>query len=85
MTLRIYVDFNTMMMDERDWVSINPHSNRDLMHKLRPDMHVILYDETLEVEAALEFDTVNEWWWGEPNWSTSRDLAHPEPTVEARP
>ena len=47
MTLRIYVDFNTMMMDERDRVSINPYSNGDLMHRLRPEMHVVLSDETL--------------------------------------
>jgi hypothetical protein len=85
MTLRIYVDFNTMMMDERERVTINPYSNRDLMHRLRPGMRVILSDETLEVEAELMFDAAHGMWLGEPNWSTSRDLPLPESMVEAKP
>jgi hypothetical protein len=85
MTLRIYVDFNTMMMDEQERVTINPYSNRNLMHKLRPGISVILSDETLEVEATLTFDSAHGQWLGEPIWSTSRDLPLPEPTLRAEP
>jgi hypothetical protein len=40
-------------------------------------MHVILFDETMEVQALLEFDEADQRWWGTPDWSTSRDLPAP--------
>jgi hypothetical protein len=85
MTLRIYVDFNTMTADARERAYINTGIQGNLAGSLRSGMVVVLADETLEVEAVIEYDEGDQTWWGEPIWSTSRDLAHPEPTVEARP
>lgn len=75
---RIYADFNTMMMDERERVLINTIAQADLATTLRPGLVTVLYDETLEVEAVVEFDEDDQRWWAEPRWSTSRDLPCPE-------
>lgn len=74
MTLRIRVDFNTSMADERERVWINTGLQRELESLLRPDMWVVLSDTDLEVSARLEYDAQDGRWYGVPNWSTSRDL-----------
>ena len=75
---RIYVDFNSMTMDERERVLINTIAQPELASTLRPGLAAVLYDETLEVEAVVEFDKEDQRWWAEPRWSTSRDLPCPE-------
>jgi hypothetical protein len=77
MTLRISADFNTMLMDPSERILINPATHRNLARSLRSGMHVILFDETMEVQALLEFDEADQRWWGTPDWSTSRDLPAP--------
>jgi hypothetical protein len=68
---RIYVDFNTMMQDQQERVRIH---QRRVQPCFRIGMHVIIHDETLEVDALLEFDETRRIWWARPDWSTSRDL-----------
>lgn len=82
---RIYVDFNTMMTDERERVLITTIARADLASTPRPGLVTLLYDETLEVEAVVEFDEDDHLWWSEPRWSTIRDLPCPESSPVDRP
>lgn len=75
--MRIYVDFNTMMTDPEERVSINTTVQKDLEQRLHPGLRVVLYAEDLEVEASVEFDEEHKAWLGRPDWSTSRDLPYP--------
>jgi hypothetical protein len=67
------VDFNTMAMDERERVLIHPVTQAAVIPSLRPGLVVLLSDDTLEVEARLEFDDADQRWWGVPDWNTSHD------------
>lgn len=84
MTLRVYVDFNTMGMDEEERVLLNTAVYHSLVDELRPGLPITLWDETLEVEAMAEFDEQDGRWWGKPDWSTSRDVACYEADTEQR-
>ena len=84
MTVRLYVDFNTMAIDPRERVYINPHTQPVLMKELHPGLVVTLYDEEMEVEAVVEFDEHDKVWLGQPHWSTRRDLSLPS-NNDARP
>jgi hypothetical protein len=77
MAVRLYVDFNTMAMDPKARVSINPHMQPVLTQELHPGLVVTLYDEEMEVEAVVEFDEHDHTWLGQPNWSMRRDLPLP--------
>ena len=77
MAVRLYVDFNTMAMDPKARVSINPHMQPVLTQELHPGLVVTLYDEEMEVEAVVEFDEHDRIWFGQPHWSTRRDLSLP--------
>ena len=84
MTVRLYVDFNTMTMDPKERVYINPHTQSVLMQELHTGLVVTLYDEEMEVEAVVEFDERDRVWLGQPHWSTRRDLSLPS-SNNARP
>jgi hypothetical protein len=78
---RIRVDFNTMMMDEKQRVYIgrenSPQDDQQLLKSLHQDSWVILYDEEMEVDASIDIVEVRESykaWLGRPDWSTRRDL-----------
>lgn len=74
--IRISVDFNTIMRDERRRVLINLDTHRDIVHLLRPGLRVILFEgeeEVQEVEAILEYDAKYGEWWGRPDWSSERN------------
>jgi hypothetical protein len=75
MILRLYVDFNTMAIDPKERVYINPHMQPVLTQELHTGLIVMLYDEEMEVEAVVEFDEHDRAWLGQPNWSTRRDLS----------
>lgn len=77
MAMRLYVDFNTMTIDAKERVYINPRMQPALAKDLRPGLVVTLYDEEMEVEAIVEFDEYADAWLGRPNWSTRRDLPLP--------
>ncbi len=77
MAPRVYVDFNTMAKDSERRVHINTRVQQDIISLLRPGLPVILYDETLEVEAIAEFDEQCKEWVGRPDWSPRRDLPYP--------
>ena len=81
MLTRIYVDFNTMMVDERERVLIHPTVYEDLAGRLRPMLPVVLYDEEMEVDAVVEFDEEHELWLGKPDWSTRLPAATYKGTV----
>jgi hypothetical protein len=76
MTLRIAVDFNTMTVDEKERVYINTVLQPTLIEQLHPGLHVVLYDEEMEVEATLEFDEQQHVWLGCPIWSTQQDIPY---------
>jgi hypothetical protein len=84
MEVRLYVDFNTMTMDPKERVYINPHTQPARAQELHPGQVVTLYDEAMEVEAVVEFDEHDHVWLGQPNWSTRRDLPLPS-NHDARP
>jgi hypothetical protein len=78
---RIYVDFNTMMMDEEERVHIGvegaAYDEWELLESLQPGALVTLYDEELEVEAIVELvasSTGQKVWLGKPDWSTCHDI-----------
>ena len=77
MAMRLYVDFNTMAIDPKERVYINPHTQLVPMQELHPGLVVTLYDEEMEVEAVVEFDEHDHTWLGQPNWSMRRDLPLP--------
>jgi hypothetical protein len=79
--IRIYVDFNTMMMDKEERVYIgNEDSQQDsqtLLGSVEAGMLVTLYDEELEVDAIVDVvqsEKGQRIWLGKPDWSTRRDL-----------
>ena len=78
---RVYVDFNTMMMDEEERVYIGSEGSAqddpDKLKSLEQGAWVTLYDEELEVDAVVECVELREGqraWLGKPDWSTRRDL-----------
>lgn len=77
MQTRIYVDFNTMMMDEQARVYISADGDQDKVQGLHSGLLVTLYDEELEVEATVELAASSSGrrvWLAKPDWSTRRDL-----------
>ncbi len=74
MTLRIAVDFNTMLMDPEERVVLNTAGNPQLETSLKPGLTVIIYDESLEVGAVAELVEPTGRWLARPDWRTSRDL-----------
>ena len=80
MTLRIFVDYNTVADKMSSYttserVSINTKVFKHLLDVLRPSLPVILYDEeSLEVDATAEFDTEHQRWYAVPDWTTRREL-----------
>ena len=77
MAVRLYVDFNTIAMDPKERVYINPHTQPGLTQQLHTGLVATLYDEEMEVEAVVEFDEHDRVWLGQPHWSTRRDLLLP--------
>ncbi len=78
MSLRILVDFNTMMQDPEERVRINlsVDANSHAARVLHPGAVVILYEpDDLEVEAIVEYDDKHKAWLAKPNWPTRRDLS----------
>jgi hypothetical protein len=67
MTARLYVDFNTMALDPKERVYINPHTQSVLTQELHTGLVVMLYDEEMEVEAVVEFDEHDRVWLGQPH------------------
>lgn len=82
MAMRVYVDFNTMMMDPEERVYIGKEGSlqddQDVLAALHPDLPVVLFDEEMQVEAIPELDPETGVWLGRPIWSTQRDLLSAE-------
>jgi len=81
MSTRIYVDFNTMTMNPQERVSINTDLQPDLAARLHPGLSIVLYDEEMEVEGTVEFDTTHQQWFAQPHWTTRHDLTTLENTA----
>ena len=71
----IAVDFNTMLMDPDERVTINTEVAPELVDVLDPGEDIVIFDETLEVEARVELDSQSRRWMARPDWTTSRDRA----------
>lgn len=80
--LRVYVDFNTMAQDEEARVWIPTSVRPDLMDLMAPGRVVVLFDETLEVQAVVERVAADEWW-ARPDRRTYRALVEREPVDAA--
>ncbi len=79
--IRLYVDFNTMMMDPLGRVTVaeigsDRPDDQEALRVLKPDLPIVLYDETMEVEAVAVLDSAEGVWLAEPDWSTRHDLAY---------
>ena len=75
MSLRVQVDYNTVLDDDRGRIFINTNAHKDLLNLLIPGMSLILYDyESLEVNAVAEFDETEQQRYAVPDWPTRRDL-----------
>ena len=81
MIVRIFVDFNSMLMDQEERVYIgregDPQDDQDLLKSLGQGSPVLLYDGEMEVNATVEIVLFREGykaWLGRPDWSTRRDL-----------
>ncbi len=61
-------------MGERKTIVVNISMKKTRSKHLRPGLLVTLYDEEMEVEATVEFETQNLIWLGRPNWASRRDL-----------
>lgn len=75
MAVRIAVDFNTATMEPEERVVLPAALDDALRSVLQSGLPVILYDETLEVEAVVELAEPSRRWLARPDWATSRDLA----------
>lgn len=71
---RIYVDFNTTQMDDRERVCINTGIKPELLEQIKEGMRVVFFDEEFEVEGVVEYDPQYGFWLGRLDWSTRRDL-----------
>lgn len=81
MAIVIYVDFNTMMTDPLHRVYISEEGaddpeDQEVLKVLKPGLPIVLYDETMQVEAIAEFDPEQGVWFGQPKWATKRDLTY---------
>lgn len=81
MAIMIYVDFNSMMVDPLHRVYIAEEGSddpdeQDALKVLQPGANVVLYDETMQVEASVEFDPEQHVWLAQPKWATKRDLVY---------
>jgi hypothetical protein len=76
MALRVFVDYNTMLADDKERVSINTSIFKYLLDDLHFGMPLVLYDEeSLEVDAVADYDPEYKMWFGVPDWSTRRELS----------
>jgi hypothetical protein len=73
--IRIYVDFNSR--DENGEVVINTWlPEMDFLNReLKEKMHVILFDETLEVDAEIKRNEKFGYWMAVPDWDTIHHLS----------
>jgi len=62
MSERIYVDFNSRVSEDRIIIPLGAALARSTRYHIGD--FVTLYDEELEVEAQLEYDSVADWWIG---------------------
>jgi hypothetical protein len=71
---RIYVDFNTKNMDERERVYINTRLHPELLEALNEGERVVLFDEEVQMEAVLEYEADYGRFLGVLDWSTLKDF-----------
>jgi|GEM_PF-4512103 len=70
--LAFYVDFNVLQQYAIDRVDIHFNGYPQPDDPLIVGMHVLLYDETLEVEGRLNFDEQHKIWYAIVDLSTKR-------------
>jgi len=75
MTLRIYVDFNSMLADLEERVDLPTHRQPHLRDILQPGQKIVMFTPyDIEVEGVVEHDADGDHWYGRADWSTVRDL-----------
>lgn len=71
------VDFNTMMTDPEERVTIAQEGHDEPLPAAREGERVLLTDDTMTVEAVVElsrFPDGRRIWLGVPEWSTMHDV-----------
>ena len=72
MSQKISIDFNSRLTEDR---IILPYG---LAAEVVASLHVgdsaILFDDELEVQARLDYDSEQQWWVGDVDWKTIRYL-----------
>jgi hypothetical protein len=76
MMKRVYVDFNSMMRDERERVELGRVGTwqGDRLPPLCEGEQIVLFDEEMEVLGVVEFDVAHQLWLAMPDWTTRREL-----------
>jgi hypothetical protein len=76
MTMRVRVDVNTRVWDERGRVWINTLRHPTIEPALSPGQTILLWDSDLEVLGTVERDDRHpaRRWLARPDWSTKRDV-----------
>ncbi len=72
-----FVDFNTMMTDPQERVTIAQEGHDEELPAAREGERVLLTDDTMTVEAVVVlscFPDGRRIWLGVPEWSTMRDV-----------
>jgi hypothetical protein len=71
---RIPVDFGAIRPVDRTLVFLNEAVHPELGSEIREGMRAIFFDEKIEVEGVVAYDSHLEIWAGRLDWSTKRDL-----------
>lgn len=73
---RIVVDFNTLTSEPVGLVKLGQIGtpNADRLPSLHDSERVMLWEEGLEVEATIVFDSEGRWWMAKPDEATWHDL-----------
>ena len=68
--MRVYVDFNNCDAHGAIVINTDVPGKEHLKNVLQEMMPVVLYDETLEVDANVKWDSSIRFWMGMPDWKT---------------
>ena len=72
--LRVYVDFNSRDEGGNIAINVGTPAHEYLKAILVTGLSIVLFDETLEVEARVEWNKDFDTWVGVPDWQTIHHL-----------
>jgi hypothetical protein len=72
--IRIYVDFNSRDEDSNIAINTGIPDHEHLKKILTDGLFVILFDETLEVDARVKWNEIIGMWVGIPDWKSKHHI-----------